>query len=133
MVWWSKFDQIHPQAWRLHGGRSESGSMDEAKLQEYCERLGVAANVSSSDLERAHMRKAFAARQADDFEKVALLKEAFKALQPLVQEREQAAVRQSRQVARQSKAQRELEAMAAKQEQELYGSVPSDWDPRISL
>ena len=76
------------------------------------------------------MRKAFAARQADDLEKVASLKEAFKALQPLMQEREQATVRQSRQVAQQSKAQRELEALAAKHEAELYGEMPSDWDPR---
>lgn len=104
--------------------------MDEAEQQEFCDRLGVSPDVSATDLERAHMRKAFAARQAGDLAGVAADKEAFDGLRPIVQAREQAAARQSRESAYENKAERDLEVLAAQGEQEFYGEIPSDWDPR---
>lgn len=104
--------------------------MNDAELNNYRERLGVAGDISAVDLERAHMRKAFAARQAGDGAQVAALKEAFDALRPVVQAREQSDARQTINTARSAKAEREFAERADQGELEYYGDIPSDWDPR---
>jgi hypothetical protein len=104
--------------------------MEQAEQREYCQRLGVKADVSATDLERAHMRRKFSARQSGDHAAVAALDEAFAALRPVVQAREQATARRLRESAREVRSQREIDAWAEQGETEFYGEMLSDWDPR---
>ena len=104
--------------------------MDDPLHREYCQRLGVSDEVSAVELERAHMHKAFAARKAGDLTRLAELKEAFDGLQPIVREREQTVARAERESASAANAERKIQELAEKGEEEFYGEMPSDWDPR---
>ncbi|GAB5562259.1 MAG: hypothetical protein SynsKO_39060 [Synoicihabitans sp.] len=101
--------------------------MDALEFQNYLKRLGVGPRVSSTDLERAHMRLAFAARQAKDLEQVEDLKRAFEAVRPVIQAREQAEARERAKSARHRSDERAHEVIL---ESDPMEPPPSVWDPR---
>ncbi|MBT5900510.1 MAG: hypothetical protein HOH58_00195 [Opitutaceae bacterium] len=101
--------------------------MDAFEFQNHLTHLGVGPSVSSTDLERAHMRLAFAARQRGELAEVDQLKTSFEAVRPVIQAREQAEARERTETARDKSG--EIEE-ARLMEQVLSEPSPSLWDPR---
>lgn len=104
--------------------------MDTAEFLAYCAKLNVPPTVSSDDLERAHMQKTFAARQAGDETLAMELRHAFAALQPVVRHREQITAQQKAEDARGLKTQRDYDVLVENAETGLLEDPMSEWDPR---
>ena len=104
--------------------------MDVTEFRTYCKKLEVQASVSAVDLEQAHMRKAYAARQAGDDALVAELRQAFDALQLVVRAREKIDAKNSQEAARDKKAELAYETLVANAEEKVSENSMSDWDPR---
>tara|TARA_B110000305_G_scaffold46497_1_gene49541 strand:+ start:21217 stop:21639 length:423 start_codon:yes stop_codon:yes gene_type:complete len=104
--------------------------MDVTGFRTYCKKLEVSASVSAVDLEQAHMRKAFAARQAGDHALVAELRQAFEALQLVVREREKIDAKNSQVAAKDKKAELAYETLVANAEEKASENSMSDWDLR---
>ncbi len=104
--------------------------MDVTGFRTYCKKLEVSASVSAVDLEQAHMRKAFAARQAGDHALVAELRQAFEALQLVVRERKKIDAKNSQVAAKDKKAELAYETLVANAEEKASENSMSDWDLR---
>lgn len=102
--------------------------MDAHEFQNHLTHLGVGPGVSSTDLERAHMKLAFAARQRGDLDEVEELKDSFAAVRPVIQAREQAEARERSESAREKSD--EIKEARLQEEELLLEPAPSVWDPR---
>jgi hypothetical protein len=104
--------------------------MEDAQFKLYADRLGVGLDVSAVELERVWMRKSFTTKQSGDTAGWEHMREAFVALQPVVQVREQAAARVRSAQAQELKAGRTIERWAQQEMDERAAAKPSAWDPR---
>ena len=104
--------------------------MDDAQFKLFVKRLGVGLDVTSVELERVWMRKSFALKQAGDLEGRERMKEAFLALQPVLQAREQAAIRAKAARNRELKAERAVDKLVQAEEVQQEEARGSIWDPR---
>lgn len=104
--------------------------MNEKTFQEYAARLGVSADVSVAELEGAWMRKSFAAKQAGGAAGREEMRQAYLALQPVVQAREKAMARDKVAKARGIKEEKVVEKLVQREEAEWEEAKLAGWDPR---
>ena len=104
--------------------------MDQKLIEFHAAQLGVSPTISAFELERVWMRKSYAAKQAGDTGGWEKMRQAYVALQPMVQARELAEAKAKKAQAAGLKEERKVGRLVKREEDEWKEQQLPMWDPR---